>query len=136
MTYMRLFILILLLGCSAHAEVSTNDCPLVFGSLTNLQTWAVSSAFGGGAYSELSYKQHRLVVCFRQFTSGVVTSEPSVYVQKDGNWIRILAAKMCYGDMKATIEGDALVLWRLGLSKDKKEKTEYLRFDLKNLDAA
>ena len=37
--------------------------------------------------------------------------------------------------MEATIADDALILWRLDWPNKKKTKTEYLRFNLKNLDA-
>ena len=85
--------------------------------------------------TELTYKKQKLVVYFRCYTSGVTTSEPYVFVEKDGRWVRVLTTMMCRFGMEATIEGDALVLWRLEWPKGKKEKTEYLRFDLKTLNA-
>ena len=85
--------------------------------------------------TELTYKKQKLVVYFRSYTSGVATSEPYVFVEKEGRWVRVLTGMMCRCEMEATIEGDALVLWRLDWPNKKKEKTEYLRFNLKTLDA-
>jgi hypothetical protein len=59
-----------------------------------------------------------------------------VFVEKDGRWIQVLRAMMCSFDMEATIERDALILWRLEWPKNKMQKTEFLRFNLANLDAA
>ncbi len=133
-TYMRILILILLLSCVAHADtVITND-PTVFDSTAAMKKWA-DSAWGGYGMRELTYHNQKLVIYFRSHTSGIVTSEPFVFVERAGRWIRVLTAMTCSFEMDATIEGDALVLWRLSRDK-KKEKTEYLRFNLANLNAA
>jgi len=84
--------------------------------------------------TELTYKKQKLVVYFRCYTSGVETSEPYVFVKRDGRWIRVLSAMVCRFAMEATIEGDSLVLWRLEPHGGKVEKTEFLRFNLTNLD--
>jgi hypothetical protein len=138
---MRVFILLLLLSCAAYADTRTNtydsytnSSPKVFESAAEMHKWAMST-FGGAGVTELTYKKQKLVVYFRCYTSGVATSEPYVFVEKDGRWVRVLTAMMCRCEMEATIEGDALVLWRLDWPKGKKEKTEYLKFDLRNLDA-
>ena len=85
--------------------------------------------------NELVYKKRKLVVYFRCYTSGVATSEPIVFVEKDGQWIQILSAMMCRCAMEATIGRDSLILWRLEWPKGVRQKKEFLRFDLANLDA-
>lgn len=138
---MRVFILLLLLVGAAYADTRTNtydsytnDSPRVFESGAELHKWAMSS-WGGAAMTSLTYKKQRLVVYFRSYTSGVATSEPYVFVERGGRFERVLTAAVCQCEMEATIEGDALVLWRLDWPNKKKEKTEYLRFNLKTLDA-
>ncbi len=137
---MRAFILLLLLGLTVYADTDTNrydsytnSSPRVFESITELHKWA-GSTWGGAYRTELTYGKQKLVVIFRCYTSGVATSEPYVFVEKDGRWVRVLTAMMCHCEMAATIEGDSLVLWRLDWPKGKIEKTEYLRFNLKNLN--
>jgi hypothetical protein len=56
-------------------------------------------------------------------------------MERNGKWHRILTAMTCPCEMDVAIEGDALVFWRLEwpLPERKREKHEYLRFNLKNL---
>ena len=140
-TRMRVFIFFLFLSCAAYSgtrtniyDSFTNSSPKVFESAADLHKWAMST-WGGAGMTELTYKRQKLVVYFRSYTSGIATSEPYVFVEKDGRWVRVLTGMMCRCGMEATIEGDALVLWRLDWPNKKKEKTEYLRFNLKTLDA-
>lgn len=138
---MRVFMLLLLLVCAAYADTRTNTYDSytnsslkVFESGAELHKWAMST-WGGAGMTQLTYKKQRLVVYFRSYTSGEATSEPYVFVERGGRWERVLTAAVCRCEMEATIEGDALVLWRLDWPNKKKEKTEYLRFNLKTLDA-
>jgi hypothetical protein len=141
-TFMRIFFILLFICCAAHAETTTNrydsatnSGPSVFAVRADMAKWATST-WGGAIVKELTYKKQKLVVIFRSYTSGVPTSEPYLYVEKDGHWVRVLTAMMCRDQMEATIEGDNLILWRLKWSKENQvKKIEYLRFDLKNLDA-
>ena len=132
---MRTFAVFLLMCSMAHADVPTTAnpyAPQAFESEWAMQQWA-NSTWGGARTTELTYNGRKLVVYFRAYTSGLPTSEPVVFVEKEGRWIQVLSAMMCRSEMAATIEGDALVLWRL---EGTKEKTEYARFNLTNLDAA
>lgn len=138
---MRIFFILLFICCAAQAEtitntydLATNSGPSVFAARADMDKWATST-WGGADVKELTYKNQKLVVIFRCYTSGVATSEPYVYVEKDGHWVRVLTAMMCRDQMGATIEGDNLILWRLKWPKENQvKKMEYLRFDLKNLD--
>jgi len=131
---LRLFILILSLCCAAHADTGPNDNTKSFASVAELHTWA-NSTWTGASMTKLTYKQHKLLVCFRSYTSGVATSEPFVFLEQDGGrWVRLLTAQMCQCEMEATIKGDSLILWRLDWLNKKKQKTEYLKFNLKTLD--
>ncbi len=100
-----------------------------------MDKWA-NSTFGGAIKQALTYKERKLVVYFRCYTSGVPTSEPVVFVEKGGRWIQVLSAMACPFEMEASIELDELVLWRLEWPKGKRTKTEFLRFRLVNLDVA
>ena len=145
---MRVFILLLLLACAAYADTSTNtyatstntydaytnSSPKFFKSAAEMHQWAMST-WGGAGSAKLTYKKQKLVVYFRSYTSGVPTSEPFVFAEKNGEWKRVLTAMCCGCEMEATIEGDSLILWRVDWPNKKKTKTEYLRFNLKNLDA-
>jgi hypothetical protein len=134
---MRVFILSVLSCCSAFAAdfLSANPyAPQAFESASAMAEWATST-WGGAKIQELTYKERKLVVYFRCYTSGVPTSEPVVFVEKNGRWIQVLRAMMGSFEMEATIEGDALVLWRLEWPEGTKKKTEFLRFNLENLDA-
>jgi len=131
---MRIFILSLFLCCAACGDTVTNTSPTTFATAADMHKWAMST-WGGAGKTELTYKKHKLVVYFRSYTSGIATSEPFVFVERGGRWVRVLTAMMCRCEMEATIEGDALVLWRLDWPNKKKEKTEYLRFNLKELSS-
>jgi hypothetical protein len=136
---MRILILSFLLCCAAQAaDTSTNAdpyAPHAFESAAAMDKWATST-FGGAKTQEFTHKERKLVVYFRCYTSGVPTSEPVVFVEKAGRWIQVLSAMSCPFEMEASIERDALVLWRLESQKGKRKKTEFLRFTLANLDAA
>jgi hypothetical protein len=136
---MRILILSLLLCCAARAADTTTNAnpyaPHAFESAAAMHKWATST-WGGAKTQEFTYKERKLVVYFRCYTSGVATSEPVVFVEKNGRWIHVLSAMMCSFEMEASIERDALVLWRLEWPKGKRKKTEFLRFTLANLDAA
>jgi hypothetical protein len=143
---MRVIILLFFCGYIAHADTVTNSydnytfdtytnsSPKLFNSGAELEKWANSTCCG---YEKtvLWYKKHELVIYFRIYTSGVISYEPFVFVEKNGRWMRVLTAMDCGFLMEATIEGDTLVIWRLDWPEGKKKKTEFLRFDLRNLDA-
>jgi hypothetical protein len=61
----------------------------------------------------LTFDAHRLIVVFRRFTSGVDSTEPSVFAERDGVWRRLLLAEPhWFAAAEATVEGQWLVLWR------------------------
>src|SRR6266540_1466969 len=98
---MRIVILSLLLCCAACADTLTNNPPAVFETAAAMHRWAVST-WGGAGMTELTYRKQKLVVYFRSYTSGVATSEPYVFVERDGRWMRVLTAMMCRCEMEAT----------------------------------
>jgi hypothetical protein len=134
---MRIFVLSFMLCCAACADTATNAnpyAPHAFETTAAMEKWATST-FGGASKTELTYQKQNLVVYFRCYTSGVPTSEPVVFVEKEGRWIQVLSAMTCRFEMEATIEQDVLILWRLDWPKGKRQKTEFLKFNLTNLDA-
>ncbi len=136
---MHILILLLLMFCTARAAdtaVAANPyAPQAFESAAAMHKWA-GSTLGGAKKQEFTYKERQLVVYFRCYTSGLPTSEPVAFVEKNGRWIQVLSAMMCRFEMEATVEGDALVLWRLEWPNGERKKTYFLRFNLANLDAA
>jgi len=134
---MRAFILSILLCCAVRADVFPNfrnDHPKVFDSRADMHSWA-KSTWGGTVDTELTYQKYKLVVYIRTYTSGVATSEPFVFMEKNGKWYRILTSMTCPCEMEVGIEGDTLFFWRWEwpLPQGKGEKIEYMRFNLKNL---
>jgi hypothetical protein len=136
---MRALILAFSICCAGYGETVTN-IPSSFRTTAEMEAWAMS-AWGGTTKTELTYDRRKVVIYFRSHTSGISTSEPHIFMQRDGRWMRILTTITCTFDMEATLEGDALVLWRLegaetleGQNK-RREKTEYLRLNLKALGA-
>src|SRR5690606_31976659 len=135
--------LLILMCCSARADIATREPSARFENADELDTWA-NSAGTGALKTELNYKKHKLLVYSRSYTSGDYSSEPHVFVERKGKWVRVLTAMMCRSAMDASIEGHALILWRIEYSKGKSglnsvgqaTKVEYLRFDLRNLDEA
>jgi hypothetical protein len=91
MNAMRVLILSLFLCCAACGDAVTNTSPTSFETAAELDKWA-KSAFGGAWKKELAYKKQKLVVYFRSHTSGVSTSEPNVFVERGGRWVRLLTA--------------------------------------------
>lgn len=86
--------------------------PTLFADEASLRAWGCSSSFGGGHCTELTFGLHRLIAVFRQFTSGVGSTEPSVFVERDGVWRRVLLAEThWFVAAEATIEGNWLILW-------------------------
>lgn len=98
---------------------------------------AFSQSFGGATQKGFTYRGRSLLVVIRCHTSGVATSEPFVLVQdkKDG-WRCLFHAATSRFDMEATIDGDHLVLWRLDWTAGKKQRTEFIKYDLSTLEAA
>lgn len=134
---MRIFILSILFCFGARAADAPDEnpyAPYVFESPAAMNQWATST-WGGAKTQEFNYRKQRLVVYFRSHTSGLPTSQPVVFVEKNGRWIQVLSAMMCRFEMEATMEGDSLILWRLEWPDGKRKKTEFLRFSLTNLDA-
>ena len=144
-SFMRAFVILLLFSLAAFADTKlSNSSPGTFDTVAAMDEWA-QSAFGGAIKEERTYKEHQLVVYFRSYTSGVATSEPYVFFKKDGKWICLLSTMMCRCEMTATIDGDFLILWRLDYPEGKAPslkspgepiKTEYLRLNLKSLNAS
>lgn len=136
---MRILLLSLLMFCTARAaDPAVNSdpyAPKAFESAAAMHKWA-GSTLGGSKKQEFTYKERKLVVYFRCYTSGLPTSEPVAFVEKNGRWIQVLSAMVCRFEMEASIESDALVLWRLEWPNGERKKTEFLRFNLANLDAA
>lgn len=110
-----------------------NATPLTFDSMAALHQWATTSTFGSGRTYELDYKGRKVFVAFLCHTSGLPTSEPFVFLEESGRWVRILKAAIANTEMEATIEGDALILWSLTWPAGKRIQTEALRFELKHL---
>ena len=129
---MRVFILSLLLCCSARADILPTDYPKVFNSHADMHGWAMST-WTGTLETELTYQKYKLVVYIRTYTSGQPTSEPFVFMERDGKWYRILTAMTCPCEMEVAIEGDNLIFWRLAWLKGEREKIDYMMFNLKNL---
>lgn len=95
-----------------------------------MHSWACSTV--GSAREELlHYKQHDLMVYFRDHASGSPYYEPVVFVKHKDSWYRVLCGPICLFSPWATIENNMLIIWRY---KDKGEKSEVLRFNLDNLD--
>jgi hypothetical protein len=72
-------------GKNKHSESDANP-PRSFASIGELKRWGESSAFGGGSVSA-PYKlgEHTIYVVNRMHTSGLLTSELSIYtVNQDG----------------------------------------------------
>ena len=72
----------------------------------------------------------------RCHTSGVATSEPFILVQTESGWRCLFHAATVAFEMEATIEGDRLVLWRLEWPDGKRQRSEFMSYDLRTLDAA
>jgi hypothetical protein len=65
--------------------------PWTFASIDEMKRWGESSAFGGGMVSE-PYKlgEHTIYVVIRMHTSGMLTSELSIYVvNQDGKGVSL-----------------------------------------------
>ena len=116
-------------GPEADSLLGTR-CPGEFGSEEALRRWGESSAFGGGWVTELAFRGHRLAVVFRFHTSGTSSSEPFVFVERAGRWHLLLHAATAPWGAAASVEGDHLVLWRLGGSGKRPHRTEWLRYNL------
>jgi len=101
--------------------------PTLFPDEDSLREWACSSSCGGGHCTELTFGLHRLIVVFRQFTSGMSSTEPSVFAERDGVWRRLFSAEThWFAVAEVTVEGMWLVLWRhWGARRD-----EWLRLNL------
>jgi hypothetical protein len=101
--------------------------PTLFPDEGSLREWGCSSSFGGGHCTELTFGSHRLIVVFRRFTSGVDSTEPSVFAERDGVWRRLLLAEPhWFAAAEATVEGQWLVLWRHSATG----RDEWLRLNL------
>lgn len=129
-------VLMLSLACAQAKDKDETPPPepaMHFESAAALEKW-VSKTWGGARKTELTYKDRKIVVYFRARTSGIRTSEPSVYAERNGSWMRVLTTVTCRCELEASLDGDALVLWRTEQTGDKKQRVEYLRYDLRNLD--
>jgi hypothetical protein len=101
--------------------------PELFPDERSLREWGCSSSFGGGHCTDFTFGSHRLIVVFRQFTSGVDSTEPSVFAERDGMWRRLLLAEIhWFAATEATVEGEWLVLWQHSAAG----RDEWLRLNL------
>ena len=65
--------------------------PWTFSSIDEMKRWGESSAFGGGTVSEpFKLGEHTIYVVNRMHTSGMLTSELSIYtVNQDGKGVSL-----------------------------------------------
>ena len=91
---MVLLVAIQFAGCDDATDKPTPggaNPPWTFASIDELKRWGESSAFGGGMVSE-PYKlgEHTIYVVNRMHTSGMLTSELSIYtVNQDGKGVSL-----------------------------------------------
>ena len=107
--------------------------PEAFESEAELSHWAGSSSFGGGRALPFEYHGRRLMVVFRCHTSGIASSEPFLFLEDKGKWIRLLHAMTCYFEMEASIQDDELTLWHLEWPKGTRTRTAFLKYNLADL---
>jgi hypothetical protein len=101
--------------------------PTLFPDEVSLREWGCSSSPGGGHCTELTFGSHRLIVVLRQFTSGVSSTEPSVFAERDGVWRRLLLAEThWFAAAEVTVKGEWLVLWHHSAAG----RVEWLRLNL------
>ncbi len=111
----------------SQSDARVDGLPAVFADEDSLRAWAGSSSGGGGNCTELTFGSHRLIVVFRQFTSGVSSTEPSVFTERDGVWRRLLLAEThWFAAAEVTVEGEWLVLWHHSAAG----RDEWLRLNL------
>jgi hypothetical protein len=97
----------------AQSDTPTAHLPTLFPNEDSLRAWGCSSSFGGGRCTELTFGAHRLIAVFRMLTSGVSSTEPSVFAERDGVWRRLLVAEpRWFAAAEATVEREWLILWR------------------------
>jgi hypothetical protein len=111
----------------SQSEAPVEGLPAVFADVDSLRAWAESSSAGGGHCTEWTFGSHRLIVVLRQFTSGVDSTEPSVFAERDGVWRRLLLAEThWFAAAEVTVEGKWLVLWHHSAAG----RVEWLRLNL------
>ena len=133
---MRIITIIFVLCYAAQGDTFTNhNIPAVFETGKDMLRWAGHSTRGAATESRLTYKKYNITVYFRCFYSGVTSSEPVAYIEKNGRWYNLVSAIECPFEMEASIKGDSLIFWRVEYLNGKTIKTEFLRFNLLNVDA-
>ena len=131
---MRIFAAFIVLCCVASTKGVTNANPAGFENAVAMHQWA-TSCFGGADWANLTYKKHKLVVYLRCHTSGRATCEPVVFLERGERWVRVFSATVCPFEMEVTREKAALVLWRLDWTTGKRRRSEFLKFNLEQLDS-
>ncbi|MGA2616304.1 MAG: hypothetical protein ABSF26_01765 [Thermoguttaceae bacterium] len=122
-------------GPTAIGDIQPAGDPAMFDSAADVIQWANRTSADSARITELSYKGRKLLVVFRSHTLGRYSSEPFVFAEQSGKWVRLLHAATCFFHTEASIDGNWLVLWRLKEPGDK-AKTEFLKYNLLELDAA
>ena len=130
---MRISLLLLLSGCCLVTSCSTPRPPR--DANAELCREAFSPSWGGATQKGFTYHGRRLFVVIRCHTSGVTTSEPFILVQTESGWRCLFHATTVRFEMEASIEGDRLVLWRLEWPDGKRQRSEFMSYDLRTLDA-
>lgn len=76
---------------SQGTPAKRNECPPgSFASAEELTRWGQSSAFGGGSVAQYQLGEHQVYVVTRMHTSGMLSSELSVYARKlDGKGLQL-----------------------------------------------
>ena len=119
------------LSLSGYAQPGQPDAaPRSFKSTAALKQGATTSTWGGGTFNELTHNGKKLLVVFLCHTSGEPTSQPFIFVERSGRWVRLLMGAVAQTEMEATIEADALVLWSLTWPDGQRTRAEVLRYEL------
>ncbi len=69
-----------------------------FDSEQALKKWALTSTFGSENFKELTIDDKRVVVAFRYYTSGVKSSDVSVYYLKNKQWHLVVSHEPVFRD--------------------------------------
>jgi hypothetical protein len=127
MRFVNALLLPVLLASAMNAQEKDNQ-PVFFTNIDELKTWAQKS-FGGSKVEILTHKGDQVVIVNRMLTSGIASSQISVFVKSANGWSRSIYLSQYSGDfIDSEQKGDLVTL------RAKSTKNEILRFSIFGLN--
>lgn len=88
----------------------TGESTVSFGNLEDLRIWATTSTFGGGNLIILQTNETAYYIADRMFTSGMVSSETSVFKKENDKFIFIYHLPFKHVSRRYELVNDDLVV--------------------------